>query len=74
VIEVMLQMSFLGVVDLFKESLIAGEYRMRPIFPNFALAQQPANVSSGGIQPSSSGSRDPAVYAELVRLNALISS
>ena len=70
--EVMLQMSFLGVVDLFNESLIAGEYRMRPVFPSFALAQQPANVSSG--RDSASKFReacDPDVYAELLRLNAL---
>jgi len=71
-IEVMLQMSFLGVVDLFNESLIAGQHRMRPVFPSFALAQQPANVSSG--RDSAMKFReacDPDVYAELVRLNAL---
>ena len=70
--DVMLQMSFLGVVDLFNESLIGGEYRMRPVFPSFALAQQPANVSSGG---DSAGkfreACDPDVYVELLRLNAL---
>jgi len=70
--EVMLQTSFLGVVDLFNESLIAGQHRMRPVFPSFALAQQPANVSSG----LDSGMKfkqacDPEVYAELVRINAL---
>ena len=68
----MLQMSFLGVVDLFNESLIAGQHRMRPVFPNFALTQQPANVSSG--RDSATKFRDacdPDVYAELVRLNAL---
>jgi len=71
-IEVMLQMSFLGVVDLFNQSLIAGEYRMRPVFPSFALAQQPANVSSGRDSAIKfQEACDPAVYAELVRLNAL---
>ena len=45
--EVMLKTSFLGVVDCFHESLVAGQYFLRPVFPNLALAQQPANVSSG---------------------------
>lgn len=70
--EVMLQTSFLGVVDLFQESLIAGQHRMRPVYPGLALAQRAANVSSG----LDSGMKfkqacDPDVYAELVRLNAL---
>ena len=70
--EVMLQMSFLGVVDLFNESLIAGAHRMRPIFPSFALAQQPANVSSGRDSAMKfQEACDPDVYAELVRLNSL---
>ena len=43
--EVMLKTSFLGVVDCFHESLVAGQYFLRPVFPNLALAQQPANVS-----------------------------
>jgi len=70
--DVMLQMSFLGVVDLFNESLIAGAHRMRPIFPSFALAQRPANVSSGRDSAMKfQEACDPDVYAELVRLNAL---
>jgi hypothetical protein len=70
--EVMLQTSFLGVVDCFNESLIAGQHCLRPVFPNLAPAQQPANVSSG---PDSATefkrACDPDVYAELVRLNTL---
>jgi hypothetical protein len=75
--KVMLQMSFLGVVDLFNESLIAGQHSLRPVFPSLALAQEPANVSSGldaGMQSRMEKFRqacDPEVYAELVRLNAL---
>jgi len=70
--EVMLKTSFLGVVDLFHESLIAGQHSLRPVFPGLALAQQPANVSSG----LDSGAKfqqacDADVFAELVRLNAL---
>ena len=69
--EVMLRTSFLGVVDRFHESLIAGQYFFRPVFPNLALAQQPANVSSGSRMEIFQKACDPDVYAELVRLNAL---
>jgi hypothetical protein len=75
--EVMLRTSFLGVVDCFNESLIAGQHFLRPVFPNLALAQQPANVSSGlekAMQARIEKFRqacDADVYAELVRLNAL---
>ena len=76
-IQVMLKMSFLGVVDCFHESLVAGQYLLRPVFPNLALAQEPANVS-GGLKDAMQAriekfrrACDPDVYAELVRLNAL---
>lgn len=76
-IQVMLKTSFVGVVDCFQESLIAGQYFLRPVFPNLALAQEPANVSNGfenALQVRTEKFRqacDPDVYAELVRLNAL---
>jgi hypothetical protein len=70
--QVMLQTAFLGVVDCFHESLIAGQHSLQPVFPNLAVAQPPANVSSG---PDSAAefkrACDPDVYAELARLNAL---
>jgi hypothetical protein len=75
--EVMLKTSFLGVVDCFNESLIAGQHFLRPVFPNLALAQQPANISGGwedALEARIEKFReacDPDVYAELVRLNAL---
>jgi hypothetical protein len=75
--KVMLKTSFLGVVDCFRESLIAGQYFLRPVFPNLALAQQPVNVSGGledRMQERLENFRqacDADVYAELVRLNAL---
>jgi len=70
--EVMLKTSFLGVVDRFQESLIAGQYFVRPVFPNLALAQQPANVSVGASRMETfRAACDADVYAELVRLNAL---
>jgi hypothetical protein len=75
--QVMRKTSFLGVVDCFLESLVAGQHFLRPVFPNLALAQQPANVS-GGLE-SAMHARidkfrqgcDAGVFAELVRLNSL---
>jgi hypothetical protein len=69
-IAVMLQTSLLGVVDLFSESLVAGQYRLRPVFPRLALAQQAANVSSARMEKFREAC-DADVFAELVRLNAL---
>jgi hypothetical protein len=70
-IEVMLKTSFLGVVDCFNESLVAGQYFLRPVFPNLALAQQPANVSSASRMETFRKACDADVYEELVRLNTL---
>lgn len=69
--QIMLKTSFLGVVDCFDESLIAGQYFLRPIFPRLALAQQPANVSGGSRMDAFRNACDPDVYTELVRLNRL---
>jgi hypothetical protein len=75
--EVMLKTSFLGVVDCFHESLIAGQHFLRPVFPNLALAQQPANVSGGWEDAVNTRLEkfrqacDANVFAELNRLNAL---
>lgn len=75
--EVMLKTSFLGVVDRFEESLIAGQHFLRPVFPNLALAQEPANVTAGWEDAMNAriekfrGACDPDVFAELVRLNSL---
>ena len=69
--QVMLKTSFLGVVDCFRESLVAGQYFLRPVFPNLALAQQPANVSGASRMEQFRAACDADVYDELVRLNAL---
>jgi hypothetical protein len=78
----MLRTSFLGVVDRFQHSLIAGQHFLRPVFPELdcapeAAAPEAANVS-GGLESTLleriakvRDACDPAVYAELVRLNAL---
>jgi hypothetical protein len=75
--EVMLKTSFLGVVDCFQESIVAGQYFLRPVFPHLALAQEPANVSAGWEDAMNARIEkfrlacDPDVYAELVRVNSL---
>ncbi len=73
----MMQCSFLGVVDRFSESLIAGQYFLRPIFPELECVEAPVNVSGGleGTVPDRLKKvRDActsAVYAELLRLSAM---
>ncbi|HEX5432418.1 MAG TPA: hypothetical protein VFW83_10660 [Bryobacteraceae bacterium] len=76
-IETMRNISFLGVVDRFNRSLVAGEYLLRPLFPNLNFAQPPANVSAEpgeGLEERLNRLRRscrPRVYDELLRLNAL---
>jgi hypothetical protein len=73
----MLEMSFLGVVDRFNESLIAGQYGLRMVFPSLNCAQAPVNDSA---TPGSTlaerlehfeGSCDHDAYAELKQRNAM---
>lgn len=64
----MLRTSFLGVVDRFNESLIAGQYFMRPVFPTLDCTAEMENVSSKRMA-SVSDACEPAVYAELLRLS-----
>jgi hypothetical protein len=73
----MLRTSFLGVVDCFNRSLIAGQHFLRPIFPELNCAREAVNVS-GGLESTLPeriakvrDSCDPQVYAELLRLNEL---
>jgi hypothetical protein len=69
-LERMRAIAVLGVVDCFNQSLIAGQYFLRPILPALAIGQQAANVSGAkGMQFAEAC--DPEVYAELLRLNAL---
>ena len=69
-VERMRSIAMLGVVDCFNQSLIAGQYFLRPVFPALAIGQQPANVT-GSKGVSLAESCDPEVYADLLRLNAL---
>jgi hypothetical protein len=75
--ETLLEMSFPGVADCFYESMVAGQYFWRPVFPDFDNAAMPANVSR---QPGSTlESRleevrlacGKTLYGELEKLNAL---
>ena len=65
----MLRTSFLGVVDRFNESLVAGQHFLRPVFPTLDCSAEMENVSSKRVG-NLSDACDPQVYAELVRLNA----
>lgn len=68
---------FLGVVDLYQQSVAAGRRRMRAIFPWLDFAAAPANVSRGlegslasrRLQFREAIGRD--VYREVLRLNLL---
>ncbi len=73
----MIQTSFLGVVDCFDQSMIAGQARLGIVFPALDCSYQPANVSRGldGTMASRRAQFREAcgrtVYAELLRRNAL---
>lgn len=76
-IAVMLATSFLGVVDLFRQSLMAGRHFLRPVFPHFNFEQPAANVSAGmrdtldGRIAQMRAACKEAVWREVLRLNAL---
>jgi len=71
----MLETSFLGVVDRFDESLVAGQYFLRTLFPTLNCVQAPANDSAAAgstldqrlEQFRKACGED--VYRELLRLN-----
>ena len=73
----MLETSFLGVVDLFRESLIAGRHALRVIFPNLVCAHPPVNVSKGLRGTPEQRSREfredcgDRLYRELLRRNEM---
>jgi len=74
-IERMLEICFLGVVDLFDESLVAGQYGLRSAFPGLICEHPPVNISGDGtLEQRIAKFReacDPAVFKELLRLNAM---
>ena len=65
----MLRTSFLGVVDKFHESVVAGEHFLKPVFPTLDCTMEVENVSeerAGELQEAC----EPAVYEELIRVTA----
>jgi|SRR5579863_621668 len=64
----MLRTSFLGMVDRFNESLIAGQHFLQPVFPTLDCSAEMENVSSKRAATLSEAC-EPEVYAELLRLN-----
>ncbi|HEX3876603.1 MAG TPA: sulfotransferase family 2 domain-containing protein [Bryobacteraceae bacterium] len=66
---------FLGVVDLYRESVAAGQYRLRAVFPWLNFALPPANVSrglEGSLRARRAQFREAVgreTYRELVRWN-----
>ena len=70
-------MALPGVVEMFEESMVAGEYFMRPAFPSIRLGSAPTNVSRH-VSPGAA-ERDRRLmelwgrdlYRELARVNEL---
>ena len=73
----MLDTSFLGVVDRYNESLVAGQHGLSALFPGLNCVQAPVNDSAApGLtfeqrQQQFRESCGAGVYAELLRLNAM---
>jgi len=73
----MMDTSFLGVVDRYNESLVAGQHGLSALFPGLNCVQAPVNDSAApGLtfeqrQHQFRESCDAGVYAELLRLNAM---
>ncbi len=73
----MLDTSFLGVVDRYNESLVAGQHGLSALFPGLNCVQAPVNDSAApGLtfdqrQEQFKKACDGAVYAELLRQNAM---
>lgn len=75
--ETMLDAAWLGVVDCFHESLVAGQYFWHPAFPNLDIAAAPANVTCArgntlaGRRAEFERACGPHLYRELAGLNEL---
>ncbi|HWE49823.1 MAG TPA: hypothetical protein VG273_08545 [Bryobacteraceae bacterium] len=71
------QTSFLGVVDCFHESVVAGQYFLKAVFPSLNCDVPPANTSNGLEGTLSSrveqmrAACKARVFDELVRITAL---
>lgn len=72
-----METSFLGVVDCFAESIVAGQHALRLAFPNLNCAQAPVN-ESGGLDGKLAARIETfrqacgeTIYGELERLNRM---
>jgi hypothetical protein len=71
--------SLLGLVEMFNESLVAAEYFLKAAFPNISLDEAPQNVSRPGNSRGSAQNREERlidlwgadVYDDLMKLNRL---
>lgn len=66
-------MALPGVVEMFRESMVAGEYYLRPAFPSIRLGAPPANISRPhAVSPADLVQRwGRGIYEELARHNEL---
>jgi len=76
-LERMRQTSFLGVLDCFGETLVAGQHALRMVFPELDCMHEAVNAT-GGLQSSLAARIEnvraacsKGVFDELLRLNAL---
>ncbi len=73
----MLETSFLGVVDHFNESLVAGQYSLEALFPALNCVHAPVNASAAPGTTLAQRTEqfrsacDEGVFSELLRLNAM---
>lgn len=73
----MLETSFLGVVDCFDESMVAGHHGLSALFPALNCVHAPVNASATPGTTLAERTEqfkracDDGVYAELLRLNAM---
>ena len=73
----MVETSFLGVVDRFNQSLVAGQHSLRTVFPNLDCGQEPVNVSGGMDAPVAAriekfrAACSPRIWDELIRMNQM---
>lgn len=73
----MMRTSFLGVVDLFTDSLVAGQYFLQPVFPELKCAEASVNVSGGlegSLERRVAKVRDacgPEIYDRLLALSGM---
>jgi len=74
--DIVREMAIPGLVEMFDESLVVGEYFLRPAFPTLRLEHVPVNVSAGAHPPADSPEYWTSLwgndlYQTLLRMNEL---